>query len=259
MAEPRTVLVTGGARRIGAAIVRALAVAGHDVVIHHHHGDDADAEALAGELRATGACIGTVSGDLADAGALRHLFKAARKAGGGVIDGLVNNVSQFEFDRPPAFAPDLLIRLSQVNLAAPVALASLLAEQEDLDTGVVVNLLDQKVANLNPDFFSYACTKVALEGATTMLAQALSPRVRVNAISPGLSLPSLDQTPEEFAAVASQNLLERPVSLDGIGAAVVYLMEAESVTGQNLFVDCGQRFVKRAGDVMFSTPGRRDG
>ena len=112
------------------------------------------------------------------------------------------------------FDEALLARLVQVNLAAPVALAGALARQNDLHDGAVVNLLDQKVANINPDFFSYSCTKIALEGATTMLAQALAPRVRVNAVSPGLSLPSGDQSAAEFAAVASQNLLERPVAVE---------------------------------------------
>jgi NAD(P)-dependent dehydrogenase (short-subunit alcohol dehydrogenase family) len=144
------------------------------------------------------------------------------------------------------------------NLSAPVALACELAQQEGLHDGAVVNLLDQKVANLNPDFFSYTCTKIALEGATTMLAQALAPRVRVNAVSPGLTLPSGDQSDTEFAAVAGQNLLQRPVPIEEISRAVEYLLTAPAITGQNLFVDNGQRFLQRDGDVMFSTPGRRD-
>jgi NAD(P)-dependent dehydrogenase (short-subunit alcohol dehydrogenase family) len=120
-------------------------------------------------------------------------------------------------------------------------------------------LLDQKVANLNPDFFSYTLTKIALEGATTMLAQALAPRVRVNAISPGLTLPSGDQSDAEFASVADENLLRRPVPIEEIARAVDYLLTTPAVTGHNLFLDNGQRFLKRQGDVMFSTPGRRDG
>ena len=252
----RTVLVTGGSRRIGAAIVRALASAGHRVVIHHHQPHDDDAAALAHELDAAGERIATVAGDLADPVAI---FRAAREAMHGTIDGLVNCASVFEFDRPPAFDPALLASLTATNLSAPVALACELAKQEGLGDGAVVNLLDQKVANLNPDFFSYTCTKIALEGATTMLAQALAPRVRVNAVSPGLTLPSGDQSDAEFAAVAGENLLRRPVPTDEIARAIEYLLTAPGVTGQNLFVDNGQRFLKREGDVMFSTPGRRDG
>jgi NAD(P)-dependent dehydrogenase (short-subunit alcohol dehydrogenase family) len=256
---PRTVLVTGGSRRIGAAIVRALAETGHRVVIHHHHAHDPDAAALARELDPSGERIATVSGDLSEPDAAKAILAASRSAMNGPIEGLVNNASIFDFDRPPDFDPALLARLVPVNLAAPVALAVALAGQGDLEDGAVVNLLDQKVGNLNPDFFSYTCTKLALRGATTMLAQALAPKVRVNAVSPGLSLPSHDQTEDEFRAVACENLLRRPVELAEIGRAVEYLLTARGVTGQNLFVDNGQHFLSRQDDVMFSTRAPRDG
>jgi NAD(P)-dependent dehydrogenase (short-subunit alcohol dehydrogenase family) len=255
----RTVLVTGGSRRLGAVIVRALAEAGHRVVIHHHHSQDEDAVALVRELDLAGERIATVTGDLGAPGAAAAILEAARNGIGGPIDGLVNCASVFEFDRPPAFDPALLDNLMAINLSAPVALACALAGQEGLEDGAVVNLLDQKVANLNPDFFSYTCTKIALEGATTMLAQALGPRIRVNAVSPGLSLPSGNQSEEEFRAVASENLLRRPVPVAEIGRAVEYLLTCPAITGQNLFIDNGQRFLKRDGDVMFSSPRQRDG
>ena len=254
----RTVLVTGGSRRVGAAIVRALAAAGHRVVIHHHHPHDADAAALAEEFDPSYERVATVAGDLGDPGAADAILAAARSAMKGNVDGLVNCASVFEFDRPPEFDAALLAKLMPVNVATPVALACALAQQDGLTDGAVVNLLDQKVANLNPDFFSYTLTKLALEGATTMLAQALAPRIRVNAVAPGLMLPSADQTEEEFRAVANENLLRRPVPLDEIGHAVGYLLTAPAVTGQTIFVDNGQHFLKREGDVMFSTPGRRD-
>lgn len=259
MTRLRTVLVTGGSRRIGAAIVRVLAGAGHRVVIHHHHPHDEDAASLAQELDPTGDRVVTVVGDLAEPDAAAAILRAAHSAMGGTVDGLVNCASVFEFDRPPHFDPALLARLTAVNLAAPTALACALAEQDGLEDGAVVNLLDQKVANLNPDFFSYTLTKIALEGATTMLAQALAPRVRVNAVSPGLTLPSGDQSEAEFQSVAGENLLRRPVPIEEIARAVDYLLTTPAVTGHNLFLDNGQRFLKRQGDVMFSTPGRRDG
>jgi NAD(P)-dependent dehydrogenase (short-subunit alcohol dehydrogenase family) len=248
----RTMLVTGGAKRLGAAIVRRLAADGHAVVVHQGHSPD-EAVALVAEIVADGGHAVTIAGDLGDLGAIGDLFAAARAAIGGPIDGLVNCASRFEFDRPPAVDPVLFAELGAINCGAPVLLASALALQDDVSDGAIVNLLDQKVANLNPDFFSYTCGKIALEGATRMLAQALGPRIRVNAVSPGLTLPSGDQSDEEFAAVASANLLRRPVGAEAVADAVAWLLTAKGVTGQNVFVDCGQRFLARNGDVMFET------
>lgn len=246
----RTVLVTGGSKRLGAAIVRRLAADGHAVVVHYGESLE-DAAALVDEIVATGGRAVAVKGDLGDLGGISDLFAAARVAIGGPIDGLVNCASKFTFDRPPLVDAALFAELAAINCGAPVLLASALASQDDVADGAVVNVLDQKVANLNPDFFSYSCGKIALEGATTMLAQALGPRIAVNAVSPGLTLPSGDQSDAEFAAVASENLLRRPVGAQAVADAVAWLLTARGVTGQNLFVDCGQRFLARDGDVMF--------
>ncbi len=248
MARPRRVIVTGGARRLGAAIVRRVADEGHRVAIHHHRSRD-EAAALAGEIDGAVA----IEADLSDHDGLDAFLASAGEALGGPIDGLVNSASMFAFDSPPLGSGALFEALARVNLTAPVLLASAMARQPGLADGAVVNILDQKVANLNPDFFSYTLTKAALDAATTMLAQALAPKIRVNAVSPGLTLPSLDQTPDEFAAVSRENLLGRPIAAEGIGDAVVWLLGAEGVTGQNLFVDNGQRFLTRSRDVMFST------
>ena len=252
------ILVTGAARRIGAGIARRLALRGHDVAIHHHHAPD-DAEALRQAIVAAGgrACI--VQGELADPATAPALIAAARDGLGGAVEGLVNNASQFAFDALPLTDFALLDQHMRVNLGAPVALASALAMQEDLESGAVVNLLDQKVENLNPDFFTYTCSKAALAAATQMLAQALAPRIRVNAVSPGLTLPSLDQSDAEFSEHSRQNLLQRPVALDDVAAAVEHLLTSRSITGQNIFVDCGQRFLARDGDVMFDGRERPDG
>ena len=252
------ILVTGGAKRIGAAIARRLALRGHGVAIHHHHAPE-DAEALRDVIAAAGGTACIVSGELADPATAPALIEAARKGLGGPIDGLVNNASQFTFDALPLTDFALLDQHMRINCGAPVALASALAAQDDLERGAVVNLLDQKLANLNPDFLTYTLSKSALATATELLARALAPRIRVNAVSPGLTLPSLDQTPEEFAEHARQNLLQQPVALDDVAAAVEHLLTSRSITGQNLFVDCGQRFLPRDGDVMFSTRDRADG
>jgi NAD(P)-dependent dehydrogenase (short-subunit alcohol dehydrogenase family) len=242
----KTVLVTGAARRLGATIARVLAAQGWYVAIHHHHSTE-DADALAADL--PGAVV--VAGDLADPTTPAALIATARAAFEAPLMALVNNASLFEFDTPPRVAASSLRQHYAVNLEAPVLLANALAMQDDLPRGAVVNVLDQKVANLNPDFFSYSCGKIALEGATTMLAQALGPRIRINAVSPGITLPSADQSDAEFAAASSKNLLRRAIDPDDIARAVALLLSAEGIAGQNLFVDCGQRFLPKTRDVMF--------
>jgi NAD(P)-dependent dehydrogenase (short-subunit alcohol dehydrogenase family) len=244
------VLLTGGAKRIGAGIARRLALRGHAVAVHHHHAPD-EAEALRDAIAAAGGTACIVSGELAEAGTAPALIEAARQGLGGPIDGLVNNASQFAWDALPLTDFALLDQHFRVNCGAPVALASAMAAQDDLETGAVVNLLDQKLANLNPDFLTYTLSKAALATATELLARGLAPRIRVNAVSPGLTLPSLDQTAEEFSEHARQNLLQQPVALDDIAASVEHLLTTRSITGQNVFVDCGQRFLPRDGDVMF--------
>ncbi|SFP49241.1 SDR family NAD(P)-dependent oxidoreductase [Sphingomonas rubra] len=238
------ILVTGGAKRLGAAIVRRLATDGHAVVIHYGRSRE-EARALADEVGAAG----TVQGDLAAVETAADLFARAVEVAGGPIEGLVNSASLFEYDRPGAVDAALAARLTAVNCTMPTLLAQALAAQGV--EGAVVNILDQKLANPNPDFFSYTLSKAALAEATVLMAQAHAPQVRVNAVAPGLTLPSGDQTAEQFAGVASANLLRHPVGAERVAAAVAWLLGAESVTGQTVFVDAGQRFVKAARDVMF--------
>jgi NAD(P)-dependent dehydrogenase (short-subunit alcohol dehydrogenase family) len=241
----RTVLITGAAKRLGAHIARRLAADGHRPVIHYHGSRD-EAAALAAELDAP-----MVQGDLAELDGIEALFVRARTAAGGSIDGLVNSASAFVFDRPPETDAALMNRLYAINAAAPALLASALARQDDVRDGAVVDILDQKLANPNPDFFAYSCAKFALAGANTMLAQALGPRIAVNAVAPGLTLQSGDQSDAEFAAAASKNLLGRPIGAGAVAEAVSFLLTARGLCGQTLYVDCGQRFCRRDGDVMF--------
>jgi len=244
-------IVTGGARRIGAVIARRLAGAGWRVVVHHHR-STAEATALVAEL---GGDAVAVEQDLAAPDAADALLAATRAAFAAPVTGLVNNASLFAHDYPPDVGAASIDRHHAVNLRAPVLLAAALARQEDLVRGAVVNILDQKIANLNPDFFAYSCAKIGLAGATVMLAQALGPRIAVNAVAPGLTLPSADQTLEEYRTVAAINLLERPVDAAAVAGAVAFLLGARGVHGQTLYVDNGQRFLPRARDVMFATRG----
>ena len=241
----RTVLVTGGGKRLGAAIARGCAAAGWRVVVHYGS-SRAEAEALARDIGGV-----AVAGELSDPAGVPALFARAVAAAGGPIHALVNSASRFEEDRPEAIDPALAARLYAINTIAPALLTAALAAQPGLAEGAVVNLLDQKLANPNPDFFSYTLSKYALAGATEMMAMAFAPRVRVNAVAPGLTLPSGDQSADEFDRVARENLLRRPVGAERVAEAVVYLLGAASTTGQVIHVDSGQRFLRREGDVMF--------
>ena len=242
----RTVLITGGAKRLGATIAERLADEGHRIILHCRKSVQ-EAKGLANRIGA----LGIVEGDLADMSDIVALFARARELAGGVIDGLVNNASAFTFDRPPEVSARRLGDLYAVNAVAPVLLTNALAAQEDLTDASVVNMLDQKLVNPNPDFFSYSMAKYALSGATVMLDQALGPRIAVNAVAPGIALPSGGQSEEEFRAVASRNPLARAVDPEDVAAAAAYLIGSRGVRAQTLFVDCGQRFVPSPRDVMF--------
>lgn len=248
----RSVLVTGGARRIGAAISARLAGAGWQVVIHYRQSPD-EAEALATTIGAL-----TIGADLEDAAAADALPARTAALLGAPLDAVVNNASVFEYNTAATFSSADWERDIAVNLRAPVMIARAFAKTVTAGrTGAVVNLLDQKLWNLNADFFTYTISKMGLEGATRLLAKALAPSVRVNAVAPGLALPSGDQTQEEFDAVSAKyNLLKRPIDIDAIAGAVQFLLENGAVTGSTLLADNGQHMVASDHDIMFTTRGR---
>jgi NAD(P)-dependent dehydrogenase (short-subunit alcohol dehydrogenase family) len=246
------VLVTGGAKRLGAAIARACAGAGHQVVIHYRSSRD-EAEALAGEIGAAG----LVAGELAELGGIAALFERAREAGSGPIEGLVNSASTFEFDRPEAIDPALTARLHTGNCVAPAMLAAALARQPELDEGVVVNLLDQKVDRPNPDFLSYTATRMGLAGLTAPLALALAPNIRIAGIAPGLTLPSQVHPDSDFAQAQGSAPLRRGPTPEDLVSALRFILRTPSFTGQVITVDAGESLVGRPRDVAFDQ-GRYD-
>ncbi len=240
----RTALITGGGRRIGAAIARALARAGYAVVLHANS-SRAEAEALAGEIAGAGGRATVVLADLAQHDAVAGLIPAA--AAFGPLTLLVNNAGAFEPDDIETLEREGFERTFAVNLAAPLFLAQAFAGQAPAGSSIV-NVLDQRVFKPTPRFLSYALSKHALAAATVTLAQALAPSLRVNAVAPGPTLPSPRQSEQQFKAQAESLLLKRGPTPEEIAAAVLYLAEAESVTGVTIAVDGGQRLAWRTAD-----------
>lgn len=250
--QQQAALVTGAGRRIGRAIALGLAQAGWDVAIHFRH-SRADAEETAAAVRALGRRAALLECDLADEAAVRALLPRAVDALG-AIGCVVNNASLFEYDSAADFSPALLAAHMQANVSAPILLAQALHAATPADgQAVVINLLDQKLANLNPDFLSYTLSKAALHTATTMLAQALAPRVRVVGVAPGLTMLSGDQSQSGFDSAHQATPLGRSSTPQDVADAVCYLASARAITGTTLFVDGGQHLMPLPRDVMFLT------
>ena len=240
---PRTAIVTGGAKRIGAALSRALAADGWTVLVHYGRSGD-EAEALAAELG--GACV---QADLADPHAAERIVAA--------LDGLpppallVNCAAGFELDAFDDFTAEQWDRHMAVNARAPALLARAFAGVATRG-GLVVNLLDAKLVQPNPDFFSYTVSKYALAGAMELVGRLLAPKgIRVNAIAPSVTLVSGPQSRENFERVHRMNALGRGVEVDEIVAALRFLIATPTVTGQTIVLDGGQRFLGLERDVQF--------
>ncbi|HSP50946.1 MAG TPA: SDR family oxidoreductase [Pseudolabrys sp.] len=242
---PRAALITGAGRRIGRAIALALARAGYAVVLHANH-SRTEAEKLASEIVSAGGRAAVVLADLADAEAVRGLIPAAAF---GPLTLLVNNASQFDEDEIGSLERARFERTLAVNLTAPVFLAQTFAAQAlDGADASIVNIVDQRVLKPTPRFFSYTLSKSALASATVTLAQALAPKLRVNAVAPGPTLPSPRQTSEQFARQAAAVPLQRGPTPEDIAAAVLYLAQAKNVTGMVIAVDGGQHLAWRTAD-----------
>ncbi len=246
----KSALVTGGAKRIGAAIVRALAEDGYRVAIHYN-ASGAEADALAEELRAAGGRAETIACDLSDGAATQRLIPEYVERFG-PLDVLINNASLFEPDWLANVDVEGWQRHIDVNLLAPVLLTQAFARAlpEDRD-GCIINMLDNKVFSPNPDYFSYSIGKFGLKGLTEMAAMSLGPRVRVCGIAPGLTTISGDQTQEEFERQSTINLLERSSAPEEIAKAVRYILASAIFNGQIIVVDGGQSLLRLPRDVAF--------
>ena len=243
---PRAALVTGAARRIGRAIALALHEAGYAVAIQANR-SAAEAESLRDQIARAGGRAAVLRANLADHAAVAELVPAAVRAVG-PLSLLVNNAATFEPDAIGALDAARFDRQFAVNLRAPLFLSEAFAAQARGDAAIV-NILDQRVFKLTPHFVSYTLAKSALHSATRMLAQALAPNVRVNAVAPGPTMASARQAAEDFARQAAAVPLGHGPTPEEIAAAVIYLAGARSVTGVTLAVDGGQHLAWQTPDT----------
>lgn len=253
----RRVLVTGGATRLGALICGRFAAEGWEVWCHYHR-SARPAHELTAHWRTKGCSVFPISADLSDEAARERLIAEIAERGG-PLDVLVNNASSFEPDT--ATELDVAGGRSQleVNLMAPLSLSSHMARSlsgtVDGMSGkrCVIHILDQKVYNLNPDYFSYTVSKLALERAVSLQAQALAPKIRVCGIAPGLMFLSGPQTQENFDLAGKVNLLRRPTDPAQVADTCLFLANSTAITGTTVCVDNGQHLVPLERDVMFVT------
>jgi NAD(P)-dependent dehydrogenase (short-subunit alcohol dehydrogenase family) len=244
-------LVTGAGRRIGRALALEAARCGFDVAVHYRTAAG-DARAVANEIVALGRKAVTLDAELTHEGQTAGLIDRAAQALGPVTL-LVNSASTFEDDRLATATRDSWDAHLDANLRAPIVLAQAFAKALPSEgKGLIVNIVDQRVLRPNPQFFSYSLSKAGLWWATQTLAQDLAPAIRVNAIGPGPTLPSVHQAPGEFEAEAAGTLLQRHATPDEIAAALRYLIDARSVTGQMIAVDAGQHLGWRTPDIIGS-------
>ncbi len=238
-AEPKTVLVTGAAKRLGRAIALDLARDGWDIAIHYNHSAP-DAEDTAEQVRKSGRRAAILKADLAREDETAAIVARATHELG-PLTALVNSASLFENDNWQTVTRESWDRHMQVNLRAPFVLSQTFARQlpEGAD-GAIVNLLDQRLFKPSPDFLSYSVSRAGLYWLTTTLAQALGPRIRVNAVAPGTTLKAVGQSPNHFVRERKATILGRGSDPEDISAAVRYLLGARAVTGQTIAVDGGQ-------------------
>lgn len=258
MIEKRA-LVTGAGKRLGRAMALCLAENGYDVAVHYNTSEE-QALAVAAEIRALGRRAEVLGADLLDEAETQSLIGRASEALGGPLTVLVNNASIFEYDNIETATKQSWDRNVGSNLRAPFVLTqnfvkavpdpTLDANGEPVANALVVNMLDQRVRKLTPEFMTYTMSKMALWALTKTMAQALGPAVRVNAIGPGPTLRGENEPSERFEKQRSGTVLERGSNPEDIVSALVYLLNAHGVTGQLLCVDGGQHLGWHSKDII---------
>ncbi|MEM7521602.1 MAG: SDR family oxidoreductase [Pseudomonadota bacterium] len=252
-------LVTGAGQRLGAEMAVYLAECGHDVAVHWATSESGAAHTLA-RIEAVGRKAVAVQADLLDDAQTEDMFDAASAELGGPITCLINNASIFEYDTVASATRESWDRHMQSNLRAPFILTQKMAGQgmrplRDADgepqaTGLIINMIDQRVRKPTPEFMTYTMAKMGLWAMTQTTAQALAPAIRVNAIGPGPTLQGSRQSAEHFARQRANTVLERGANPSDITAALGYFLDAPGVTGQLLCVDGGQHLAWQTPDVL---------
>lgn len=244
-------LITAGYHRLGGAIAARLASAGWTLALHSRKPREPEAE-LAAVLKHHGTTWHRFEADLSDDSAVMQMIPAVIAHYGRAPDLLVNNASLFEWDNPASVTPQAIAVHMKVNLTAPVLLATSLAQHVEAGTqAAVVNILDQRIKQPNGDQLSYTLSKLALSGATETLARALAPRVRVNAVAPGLTLPTDEYAPGQMERLGDMMPLGRLPTPEDIADAVFWLANAPATTGQTIFVDGGANLKSFDRDFLF--------
>lgn len=252
-------LVTGAGHRMGQAMAVGLAERGYDVAVHYASSEAGASETVA-RVEAAGQRAVALQANLLDETATQALFPAAREALGGDITCLINNASIFEYDNLATGTRESWDRHMDSNLRAPFVLTQAMATQDLMPAtdaagepeaaGLILNMVDQRVKKLTPEFSSYTIAKMGLWALTQTSARALSPAIRVNAIGPGPTLQGARQSADHFAAQRAATILGRGANLSDILAAMRYFLDSPAITGQLLCVDGGQHLAWETPDVQ---------
>jgi NAD(P)-dependent dehydrogenase (short-subunit alcohol dehydrogenase family) len=249
-------LVTGAGMRVGRALAMALAADGFFTFVHYNRSAGPARETVA-EIAAAGGKAKAIRADLSSARQAEALVGKCRARGVRLIC-LVNSASLFKLDRAPTAKAADFDQHMAVNLRAPLLLSQALARQLPAgETGVIVNMLDQKLFNLNPDFLTYTLSKIGLQGLTTLLAQSFAPRLRVAGIAPGLTLRSGSQTDARFAQQHTENPLCVGVTTADLVRALRFIVATPTFTGDVLIVDSGEHLSGRSRDIAFDTKKKK--